>query len=524
VSGFSRTIAARDADRDSVAQPFRAARHATPYNPRVRTFRLLIVSACLAAFVAAGARRQPSAQSHADPAFESLATLVTAKMQQYRIPGVALGVLRDGQTTIRGFGVRNVNDPQPVTSNTVFPLASISKTVTTTAVMRLVEQGKIDLHAPVRKYLPDFRVADETASREVTIWHLVTHTSGWEGQLSATDKGDETLARFVAGLSTDMQLAPPGAAWSYNNAGFAVAGRVIEVVTGQTFSDAIDDLVFRPLGLKLAFTRVGDVVAHWPAIGHVVGPDGSPGMQRTFTLGSTLPAGGVAMSMDNLLDYARFHLGDGRGADGAPLLTRATLTEMRTPQLHKQVYDEDIGLAWHLRTVGAVRTAAHGGTFSGHILLLELVPEKNFAIAILTNSGNGWRLIQDVEREALRSYHGASFAMNQAIGHRGLNETLPAVTPLAEQPDPAPYLGAYERPMNTVEVRAAGAGLVVQVRPRSRDADPPMPVAFYGPDRAFVTSGPEQNASIEFIRDAAGAVHWVRITGRIARRVAGASH
>src|SRR5262249_56296313 len=106
---------------------------------------------------------------------------------------------------------------QPVTSSTVFPLASISKTVTTTAVMRLVEQGKIDLRAPVRKYLPDFRVADEAASRDVTIWHLVTHTRGWEGPLSAADKGAGPLARFVASLGTDMQLAPPGAAWSYNN-------------------------------------------------------------------------------------------------------------------------------------------------------------------------------------------------------------------------------------------------------------------------------------------------------------------
>jgi CubicO group peptidase (beta-lactamase class C family) len=485
----------------------------------VKDVRVPVAATCLALLVVA--RPAPRAQTPADPAFESLAALVTAKMSEYRIPGVAMGVLRDGRTTIRGFGVRNVNDPQPVTSYTVFPLASISKTVTTTAVMRLVERGKIDLHAPVRKYLPDFRVADEKASREVTIWHLVTHTSGWEGQLSATDKGDETLARFVAGLSTDMQLAPPGAAWSYNNAGFGVAGRVIEVVTGQTFSDAVDDLVFRPLGLKLAFTRVGDVVAHWPAIGHVVGPDGSPGMQRTFTLGSTLPAGGVAMSMDNLLEYARFHLSDGRGPDGAQLLTRATLDMMKTPQLRKQAYDEDIGLAWHLRTVGSVRTAAHGGTFSGHILLLELVPEKNFAIAILTNSGNGWRLIQDVERESLRAYHGASFAMNQAIGHRGLNETLPAVTPLAKQPDPAPYLGTYERPMNTVDVRAEDGRAIVQVRPKTRDADAPMPIAFYGPDRAVVTSGSEKNASIEFIRDAAGAVQWVRITGRIAKRIGG---
>jgi len=164
-------------------------------------------------------------------------------------------VLRDGHATIRAFGVRNVDDPQPITNDTVFPLASISKTVTTTAVMRLVEQGKIDLRAPVRKYLPEFRVADDAASREVTVWHLVTHTSGWEGQLSAADKGDETLARFVVGLSTTMQLAPPGAAWSYNNAGFGVAGRIIEVVTGKTFSEAIDDLVFGPIGLTRSSSR-----------------------------------------------------------------------------------------------------------------------------------------------------------------------------------------------------------------------------------------------------------------------------
>jgi CubicO group peptidase (beta-lactamase class C family) len=445
--------------------------------------------------------------------------MITAKMAEYHVPGVALGVLRGGRVAIRGFGVRNVNDPQPVTSNTVFPLASISKTVTTTAVMRLVEQGKIDLRAPVRKYLPDFRVADEAASKSVTVWHLLTHTSGWEGQLSGPDKGDETLARFVAGLSTDMQLAPPGTSWSYNNAGFGVAGRIVEVVTGQTFNDAVDDLVFRPLGLKLAFTRVGDVVAHWPAIGHIVSPDGAPGMQRTFTLGSTTPAGGVAMSMDNLLDYARFHLGDGRGPGSTPILAKATLRQMQSAQLRKPGYDEDMGLGWHLRMVGAVRTVAHGGTFAGHILLLELVPDKNFALAILTNASTGWRLIQDVEREALRAYHGAAFTPNQAVGHRGLNETLPSATPLASQPDITPYLGTYERPMNTVEVHGERGRLVVQVHPRSRDAEPPMPVVFYGPDRAVVTSGPEEHASIEFLRDDTGTVQWVRITGRIARRV-----
>ena len=113
-----------------------------------------------------------------------------------------------------------------------------------------------------------------------------------------------------------MQLAPPGAAWSYNNAGFGVAGRVIEAITGTTFGDAVRDLVFEPLGLSRAFTRVGDIVTHRFALGHRVGADGSAAIVRPFTLGSTLPAGGVAMSMNDVLAYARFHLGDGTSAGG----------------------------------------------------------------------------------------------------------------------------------------------------------------------------------------------------------------
>ena len=465
----------------------------------------------------------PRAQTPGDRAFETLAELVTAKMREYHVPGVALGVVRGGRTDVRAFGVTSVEDGLPITADTIFPLASISKTVTATSMMRLVEQGRVNLGAPVRRYLPDFRVEDEAASRDVTIWHLLTHTSGWEGQLGAVERGDETLTRFVAGLSTNMQLAPPGAAWSYNNAGFGVAGRVIEVVTGTPIGEAFNDLTFKPLGLSLAFTRVGDIVTHRFALGHRVSAEGIATVVRPFALGSTVPAGGVAMSMGDLLTYARFHLGDGTSATGARVLARATLEAMRTPQLRKQAMDDDMGIGWHLRTVGNLRTAAHGGTFAGHILLLELVPEKNFAIAMLTNAGNGWRLIQDVERAALQAYEGATFRMNQAIAHRGLNETLPAVAPLAQQPDVTPYSGRYVRPMNAVVAREEDGHLVVQVHPNTGKPDPEMPVAFYGPDRAVVLSGPEQGASIEFIRGSDRTVRWIRVTGRIAARVEQAS-
>jgi CubicO group peptidase (beta-lactamase class C family) len=229
-------------------------------------------------------------------------------------------------------------------------------------------------------------------------------------------------------------------------------------------------------------------------------------------------AGGVGLCITDLLTYARFHLGDGTAANGQRVLKRESLELMRTPQAHKQGTDDDIGIAWHLRTVGGLRTASHGGTLAAHVLLLELVPERNFAIAILTNSNVGWRLIQDVEREALKSYLGATFAMNQAIAHRGLVESLPSYEPLARQPDPAAYLGTYARPSNTVVVRADGARLFVQERPNSGQPGPEMSVAFYGPDRVVVLDGPDRGQSIEFVRDA-GRVNWVRVVGRVAVRM-----
>jgi hypothetical protein len=314
-----------------------------------------------------------------------------------------------------------------------------------------------------------------------------------------------------------MQIAPPGAAWSYNNAGFSVAGRVIESVTGTSINAAIRDLVFKPLGLGDAGTTAGEFITHRFALGHGVRGDAAPVVQRPFVPSSSVTAGGVGLCITDLLTYARFHLGDGTSSTGERVLSRATLELMRTPQLRKQSNDEDIGLAWHLRTVGPVRTAAHGGTLAGHILLLELVPERNLAIGILTNASSGWRLIQDVERAALKSYAGASYAMNQAIAHRGLVETLPAVEPLAAQPDPAPYVGRYVRPMNAVIVRAEKGRLVAQVQPNGGSPQADMPLAFYGPDHAVVTDGNDKGQSVEFIR-ADGQVRWIRVTGRIAVR------
>lgn len=118
---------------------------------------------------------------------------------------------------------------------------------------------------------------------------------------------------------------------------------------------------------------------------------------------------------------------------------------MRTPRVKKVGTDDEMGLGWHLRRIGGVATASHGGTL-GHISLLELVPERRMAFAILTNHSNGWRLIQDVERTALATLEGLKLDPAHTIGHRGLNETMPDAPILSTQPDPAPYVGVYRRP------------------------------------------------------------------------------
>lgn len=459
-----------------------------------------------------------SAQDSRTARFDALVAVAEAKMAEHRVPGMAIGIIDNGVVRTRGLGVTNVEDPLAVTAHTVFPIASISKTFAATAMMRLVEQGKIDLQAPVRTYLPEFKVQDPAVSRDVTVWNLLTHTSGWEGQVSGPERGEDTLRNFVSSIADLMQLAPRAAAWSYNNAGFSVAGRVIEAVTGTAINRAMRDLVFAPLGLAHAGTTAGDFIVNRFAAGHANRGDAAPTLQRPFSPSVSVTAGGIGLCLTDLLAYAQFHMGNGTAASGERVLSQASLERMREPQLHKQGTDDDIGMAWHLRTVGGLKVASHGGTLAGHILLLEIAPERNFAIAILTNAQNGWRLIQDVERAALQSYQQATFAPNQAIAHRGLVETLPTATPLAVQPDPAPYVGRFLRPSNAVVVSADGAKLSVQELPNTGEPRPAMPIAFFGTDRAVVTDGPDRGQSIEFIRAADGTVTWIRIVGRIAVR------
>jgi CubicO group peptidase (beta-lactamase class C family) len=464
----------------------------------------------------AAAAQRATAAAPADPRFEAIAALVREKMRAYRVPGVGLAVTSDGATTLRGFGVTSLDDPRPITVDTLFTIASISKTVTATAVMRLVELGTLDLKAPIHRYLPDFRIADDETSRQVTLWHCLTHTPGWEGQLTTEDRGAEALAHFAAAIMPTLPaLAPAGRVWSYNNAGFALTGRVIEVVTGKSIHDALRDLVFAPLGLGHTVTRLTEAMTYRFTLGHR-DRDGQLEVIRPFQTTSSTTAGGVLTSIADIMRYARFHMGDGKDAQGATHINRRLLDLMQTPQLTKHATTDQMGVGWHVRTVGGVTTLAHGGTLNGHCLLLQLVPSKALAFTVLTNHVDGWRLVQDVEAAILKRYAGVALAAGQVIGHRGVNEAMTFhAAPLVPQPRLDDYMGTYQRPpVGTLHVRAAGGRLVVAVGGGQADA----PITFYGPDVAYALSGQYVGMPYEFIRDDTGIVTWIRVNGRIARR------
>jgi CubicO group peptidase (beta-lactamase class C family) len=469
-----------------------------------------------AAAVASHLRAAQSAA--ADDHVAAIAAVVRAGMAEYHVPGVGLGVLHGDRLHVQGFGVTSLDDPRPVTEDTLFTIASISKTMTATAVMKLIELGRLELHSPVQEFLSDFRVADAAASARVTPWHLLTHTPGWEGQLTTEDRGAEALTHFATSIMPTLpQLAAPGETWSYNNAGFALSGRLIEAVTGHHIHDALRELVFAPLGLTRTFTRLTDVLTYPTTLGHR-DRDGKTEVIRPFQTTSSTTAGGVVTSVADLMRYARFHLGDGTAASGVPYMNRPRVAQMQMAQVPKHGTDDQMGLGWHIRRLGETSTFAHGGTLNGHCLLIELVPAHRLAFVVLTNHVDGWRLVQDVEQTILRRIAGVGLAPGQRVGHRGVNEAMSFhSTPLPTQPALDAYVGRYLRPpVGEAVVRREGSQLIVATGAGQPDAG----IVFYGPDVAYAVSGAYTGMPYEFVRDAAGAVRWLRVNGRIARRAA----
>ncbi|GAB1646607.1 serine hydrolase domain-containing protein [Krasilnikovia sp. MM14-A1259] len=434
-------------------------------------------------------------------------------MTKYAIPGVALGLYHRGTEHVRGFGVTRVDDPRPVDGDTVFRIGSTTKTFTGTAVMRLAEQRRLDLDRTVRSYLPDFRTADAAASARVTVRQLLNHTAGWLGDCFLdTGTDDQALARYVAEMSRLPQLTSPGTVFAYNNAALAVAGRLVEVAAGVTYEEAIRRLILEPLAMGGSGFSLAEIPGAVLAVPHYIGPDGAPVADPALLdmPRSIHPAGGLIASARDQLRWARFQLGTGR-----PLLSRRSLRRMQTcpgPGGTLFVELDGMGVTWMIRpTAEGPTVIQHGGDWAGQHSGFLMVPERDFALTVLTNSESGPALL------------GELFADDWALSRFAGVHNLPAVTRARSAAGLAPYEGRYtaeqiglQGDTTTVELDVVADAGQLSVRFGGQEG---LRLAFYRDDyvRAFDPSGGDTYVRANFVRDG-GSVAWLRFGGRLYRR------
>jgi CubicO group peptidase (beta-lactamase class C family) len=362
------------------------------------------------------------------------------------VPGAVLAVLADGAVHEVATGVLNVDTGAPVSSDSLFQLGSLSKVYTATIVQRLVDAGRVALDTPVRAILPEFRLSEAAATDAVTVRHLLTHTSGIDGDFfHDTGRGDDCLARYVAACADLPLVHPVGAGTSYSNAAFSIAGRVVEALTGTTWDAALSSVVLAPLGVSHTVTLPEQALRYATAIGH---EDGKPVPQWGFPR-STGPAGGVLARAGDVLAFVAAHLRDD------------ALAPMREPQAEVPTgwAVQRRGLGWQLYDWAGRAVFGHDGETLGQYAYLRVVPDRGVAAVLLTNGGEPNPLYQRLFGELLGELAGVTLP----------RLAVPAVPPRV---DPAPYAGTYRNVVRAVRVEAAGGGLRVHSRYASELSPP----------------------------------------------------
>jgi CubicO group peptidase (beta-lactamase class C family) len=495
--------------------------HRLPRRAALRLGMGAVLGAAAAALLPRAARPAPAGgATAAAPAgnalFRELDAKIEAAMARYHIPGVAVGVFHNGREYVRGYGVTNVDYPQPVDGDTLFRIGSTTKTFTGTVVMRLVEQGKLDLNAPVRRYLPDVRLADESVAARVTVRQLLNHSAGWLGEdYAGPVRGEDALAQYVAGMRQLPQLTPLGQVFAYNNAAVNLAGYLSATVAGKPYETVVQERLLDPLGLKHSGFFTDELVGYALAASHAVKDDQAVVQPPMWRFPQSLnPTGGLISSARDQLRYARFHLGDGTTADGTPLLTPRSLLAMRSdlgPGGTIVVEIDGVGVTWwRRRTAEGVPVFQHGGSWQGQYSGFFFVPARGFAMTLLTNATGGPKLVHELffTDWALRQFAGLSDP-----------PAVPRTLPPAQL---APYEGRYQAgaippfgPPDTFgelwfEVRAADGGL----RARSDD-DTELTLAFYRDDSVLATDQDGQTQRADFVRGPDGRIAWFRERGRL---------
>ncbi|HEX3930147.1 MAG TPA: serine hydrolase domain-containing protein [Nocardioides sp.] len=337
-----------------------------------------------------------------------LSERLPALLEQHDVPAAGVAVLAEGDVVEHAAGILSRRTMVGATVESVFQIGSVTKLWTSSLVMQLVDEGRVDLDARVRTYLPEFRIADEDAASRVTVRQLLTHTAGFEGDIfTDTGVGDDCIEKYLDVLHDVPQLFPPGAMWSYNNAGFSVLGRLVEVLREKPYDVCLRERLIDPLGITHAATSPYEAILFRAAVGHIQpAQDAAYEPATVWALSrSNIPAGSMlAMSARGLLAFARMQLEDGRAPDGTQVLAPGTAAHMQARQVGLP-YLGFLGTSWGLGferfDTDAGDIVGHDGNTIGQAAFLRMVPDAGVAVALLTNGGNAAALYADVVGHAL---------------------------------------------------------------------------------------------------------------------------
>jgi CubicO group peptidase (beta-lactamase class C family) len=372
-------------------------------------------------------------------ALADLQPRLAAVIDEHDVPGAALGVFHDGDVTAVAAGVVNLRTSVEVTPDTVFQIGSQGKMWTATVLMQLVDEGLVDIDAPVRTYLPKFSVADPDVSDAVTLRHLLSHTSGIDGDhFEDFGRGDDCLERYVESCASLGQTHPLGATMSYCNTGFSILGRVIEVVTGKVWDAVMRERLFAPLGLTQTSTLPEEALLHRAAVGHIKpSPDASLEVAAVWMLPRSCgPMGLINSTVGDVLTFARLHLDGGKARDGTQLVSAEGIAAMQQPQVESPDR-HTLGSHWGLGVIlfdwdGHFVYGHDGGTI-GQSSRLRILPDSGLAICLVANGGDTQPVYQAIFGELVAELAGV--AMPRPL-------EAPAQPPDVEM---AAYAGSYQR-------------------------------------------------------------------------------
>lgn len=328
-----------------------------------------------------------------------LDAVVPALMRERHLPGAVVVAVQRGQVVIsRGYGVADLRTGRPVDpETTLFRVASVSKLFTATALMQLVEEGKIDLDDDVERWIEGFHLAPSFGD-PVRVWNLLTHTAGFDDSfLGSTQRLSDAPIALASHLARHMppRVMPPGRWISYSNYGLALAGHLVERASGETFSARVQRRIFDPLGMQRS--RFGLPAEAPPELAQGYEWTGKGWRAEPPDRMHMAPAGDLVTTGNDVARFMIAHLQRGRFGD-ARILAPETADVMHARRFANHPALDGWCLGFMERRLGGVRTIGHGGSWRGFGTELVLVPERDFGLFVSTTRANDPRFFDGLMR------------------------------------------------------------------------------------------------------------------------------